>query len=155
MPDVVEVAVPLPPSDFAKAAFFVERAACVVAGHDLRLQRPVALAFGVGDHPVEQCRANPLPAHRSANVYADLSDTGGASRVRHRGEGGPAGNRAIVRTGDEPPKRQVSGVPGLPAWRVRHEGGQTGRETFAIDRAHLVPVAWFHVINGECHARGS
>lgn len=151
MPDAVEVAVPFAKSDFAKAAFLMKRAACMVPGHDLSLQRPVALAFGVGDHPIEQGPADSFAARRPAYVNADLSDAGSASCVGNGGEGGPARDDAIFYTRDQPPDRQVPGIPGLPARRVRHEGGQSGREAFAIDRAHLIPVAALHGVDRKGH----
>ncbi len=53
MPDVVDVAVTLAISDFAKTDLGVECAAGFVQGQDLGLQRPVTFGLRSGDQRVE------------------------------------------------------------------------------------------------------
>lgn len=84
VPDVVDVAVTFAVADFAKPALGVEGAAGLVQGKDLRLQRPVAVAFGCGNQCVEQGRSDALPLCLRCDVDADLSDAGGASGVGGR-----------------------------------------------------------------------
>ena len=151
MPHVIDVTIPFPSSYFAKTEFFVESAARTVVRDDLRLHRPISLPLGVCNHPIEQSAADALPACIATYVDADLSDTRSASCVRGRCERRPADNRRAVCAGDESPDHQMPGIPNFPNWRIRHEGSQAGRKTFAIDFPDLFPVVFPHVVDREIH----
>ena len=140
VPDAREMAVSFPDADLAETALAVERQAGGVGGQDLRLQRPVSRRFRRGDQIRDQCGSDSLAARGLCNVDADLSDTGGASRIGNRRERGPAEHAPVARTGGEPSDVQVSRIPIPPERGRRPECGHTGRQSLRQDRAHLLPV---------------
>ena len=109
VPDFIDVAVALPPADFAETAGAVKRAAGEIAGHHLRLKRPIACRLGDVDEPVEQSGADALPLCLPCYVYADLSDAGSASGVGNRREGRPSGYlTAVTRARHQSADRQMA-----------------------------------------------
>ena len=94
MPDARESTVPLADADLAKARLEMKRPACRVAGHDLRLQRPIAIALRGRNHRREQPATDPLPLNVCLDVYADLSDAGRPSTIGDSCQSGPADDPA-------------------------------------------------------------
>lgn len=84
MPDTVQVAVALAVTHLAKSAREMQRRTCSIPGHHLRLQGPIAFAFGLGDQTYEQGVAETMPLCTRSNVDADLSDAGRASCIWNR-----------------------------------------------------------------------
>ena len=84
MPDTVQVPVTLAVTHLAKSAGEMQRRTCGIRGHHLRLQCPIAFAFGLGDQTREQCAAQAMPLCTRSNVDADLSDAGRASGIWNR-----------------------------------------------------------------------
>jgi hypothetical protein len=78
------VAVTLAVTHLAKSAGQMQCRTGGIRGYHLRLQGPIALAFGLGDQTREQCAAQALPLCTRRNVDADLSDAGRASGIWNR-----------------------------------------------------------------------
>jgi hypothetical protein len=95
------MAVALAVPDLAKAAGQMQRRTGGIRGHHLRLQGPIAFAFGLGDQAREQCAAQALPLGTRRNVDADLSDAGSASRVRNRRQCCPSDDMPVTIARDE------------------------------------------------------
>lgn len=91
MPNVIDVPIPLAAPYLTETAFSMKRQAGVIAGDDLRLQRPVPFGLGVRNQPVKQGCPDALPVRRCLYIDADLSDAGSASRVGNRRKRRPAG----------------------------------------------------------------
>ena len=84
VPDVVEVPVAFTCADLAETAMCMQGTAGLVGCQDLRLQGPIAVRLGGFDKRAYECPANAAALCFARNVYADLSDPGGASRVGNR-----------------------------------------------------------------------
>lgn len=149
MPHAVQVAVAFAHADIAETGFAVHGEAWGIFSHHLCLQGPVARSFRYGNQPLQQGRADPVSMGGGSDIDADLSDSGGASGIRHGGECRPASDRFIFRSGDQSSSIEMTFVPGFPSGRVRHECGKPGRETFGIQRANLFPILAAHVFNGR------
>ena len=157
VPDTVDVAVPLPGPDFTETAFPMQRTARRVAGHDVRLQSPIPFGLGNVDQTPQQCCSDPLAVRFRAGVDADLSDAGRASIIGNGRQRRPTEDAVLVIPGNGSADRQVTVIPRLPDWRRRHEGGQTGRQPFAVNRPDLGPIAASHLVDdkvqGACSSR--
>ena len=90
VPLVFDVAVAFPVANLAKAAFAVQCPAGVIIGDHLRLQGPVSVGLRHSDQPFQKSGSDSLALCIGADIDADLSDTGGASARRGRGESGEA-----------------------------------------------------------------
>jgi hypothetical protein len=143
------MAVAFAAADVAETGCAVKGQAGGVFRHHLGLQGPVAFGFRNGDQAVQQARADTLPVGVFADIDADLSDTRGASGIRHGRKRRPAEDFLIAPAGDQAADIEMSGIPRIPPGRVRHEGGEAGREPFGVQIAHLFPVRALHVLDGR------
>ena len=95
MPDAVEMPEAFANADLAKPIIQMERAACAICGHDLRLQGPVFFVLGGGDLASEGRAADAHPLCCFIHIDDDLSDADRASRIGDGGEGGPTADHSI------------------------------------------------------------
>lgn len=81
MPDAIELSEPFARAYLAEPARQVEGAACLVGGHDLRLERPVAFGLRLGGESHQERSPDATAVDFAIDVNADLSDPGGASSI--------------------------------------------------------------------------
>ena len=93
----------------------------LIGDQDLGLQRPVAFGFRHFGQVVEEGGTDPLTPAFFADIDADLSDSGGPSRIRDGAERRPTEN-SFVLPGDQASERQVRRVPIGSRRRFAHEG---------------------------------
>lgn len=83
MPDIIEMAVAFADTDLTETVLSKQRATGCVGCDHLSLQHPVFFSLGQFDQTCQQGRPDPLPLCVCSDIDADLSDPGGASRVRN------------------------------------------------------------------------
>jgi len=153
VPDAVQLAVTLAVTHLAKSASQMERRTRSIRSHHLRLQCPVAFAFGLGDQAFEQRAAQSVPSCARGNVDADLSDAGCASRIRNRRERRPSGDLPFGVARDETAGLQVAAIPAFPLRSAGGECGETRAQPLGVDPPHVGPVVLLHRCDGVSQAR--